>query len=291
VGALRYQGASFSDSKRRVDVVDEAAVRRKAYEIREKTLRVIRAGNAGHVGGDMSEADILTVLFYHVLRCDPKNPGRPDRDRYVQSKGHCVETYLTILGDRGFFPESDLDAYSHFGTKYIGHPHNGVPGIEICSGALGHGFSVGVGMALGAKMDGLANHTYVLLGDGELAEGSVWEAAMAAVNFRLDNLTAIVDRNRLQISGDTEEVMRLEPLRTKWEAFGFRVLEIDGHDYRQIYDALTCRQPGVPVLVLAHTVKGKGISFMENNAKWHHGVPDAGQFETAVRELAEVGRA
>jgi transketolase len=268
--------------------LDEGAVRRKAYKIREKALRVIRAGKAGHVGGDMSEADLLTVLFYQVLRCDPKNPDWPERDRYVQSKGHCVETYLAILGDMGFFPEEELGSYFHFGTKYIGHPHNKVPGIEICSGALGHGLSVGVGMALGAKMDGLTNHTYVLLGDGELDEGSVWEAAMAAGNFRLDNLTAIVDRNRLQISGDTEETMRLEPLRMKWEAFGFHVLEIDGHDYRQIYGALTHRQPAMPVLVLARTVKGKGISFMENNAKWHHGVPDAGQFETAIGELAEV---
>ena len=270
-------------------IVDEAAIRRKAYEIREKTLRVIRAGGAGHVGGDMSEADLLTVLFYQVLRCDPKNPGWPERDRYVQSKGHCVETYLAILGDMGFFPEEDLGSYFHCGTQYIGHPHNKVPGIEICSGALGHGLSVGVGMALGARMDGLANHTYVLLGDGELAEGSVWGAAMAAGNFRLDNLTAIVDRNRLQISGDTEETMRLEPLRAKGEAFGFHVLEIDGHDYRQIYSALPPRQPGFPVLVLAHTVKGKGISFMENNAKWHHGLPDAGQFEAAMRELAGHG--
>lgn len=268
--------------------MDAAAMKRKAYEIRKRTLETIRAGKAGHVGGDMSEADILTVLFYEVLRKDPKNPHWPLRDRYVQSKGHCVETYLTILGDLGYFPPEELSAYSAFGSRFIGHPHNKIPGIEVCSGALGHGLSIGVGMALGAKMDALDVHTYVLMGDGELAEGSLWEAAMAAANFALDNLTAIVDRNHLQISGNTEDVMRLEPLRAKWEAFGFYVLEIDGHDYGQIYRALTHRERSRPVLVLANTIKGKGISYMENNAKWHHGLPDADQFAEALRELEEV---
>jgi transketolase len=266
--------------------MDDAALRRKACEIRRKTLSMIHMGGAGHVGGDMSAADILTVLFYRVMRCDVSRPDWPERDRYVQSKGHCVEVYLTILGDRGYFPEEELKTYGAFGSKFIGHPSRKTPGVEICTGALGHGLSAGVGMALGARMDGLPTHVYVLMGDGELAEGSVWEAAMAASSYRLGNLTAIVDRNRLQISGDTEDVMRLEPLRQRWEAFGFHVLEIDGHDIAAIREALLHREAEKPVLVLAHTVKGKGVSYMENNAKWHHGVPDAAQFAAAMKELA-----
>jgi transketolase len=265
--------------------MDDAALQRKAYEIRRKTLSMIYTGGAGHVGGDMSAADILTVLFYHVMRCDASRPDWPERDRYVQSKGHCVEVYLTILADRGYFPEEELKTYGVFGSRFIGHPTRKIPGIEICTGALGHGLSAGVGMALGARMNEIPTHVYVLTGDGELAEGSIWEAAMAANNYRLENLTAIVDRNHLQISGDTEDVMRLEPLKQKWEAFGFHFIEIDGHDIAAIRKALLHRETGKPVLVLAHTVKGKGISYMERSAKWHHGVPDAVQFAAAMKEL------
>lgn len=268
--------------------MDNLALRNKANTIRQKALKIIRTGNAGHVGGDMSEADILTVLFYDVLQHDPQNPRWCGRDRYIQSKGHCVETYLAILGDMGYFPEDELRTYSAFGTRFIGHPNNKIPGIEICSGALGHGLSVGVGMALGARMNRSGAHVYVLLGDGELAEGSVWEAAMAAANYGLDNLTAIVDRNHLQITGCTENVMRLEPLRQKWEAFGFHTVEIDGHDVEAIRGALRTRCEGKPVLVLANTTKGKGVSFMENQAKWHHGVPDDAQFAQAIAELEEA---
>ena len=267
--------------------MDDAALRRKANEIRRKTLSVIYTGGAGHAGGDMSAADILTVLFYRVMRCDPSRPDWPERDRYVQSKGHCVEVYLAILGDMDYFPETELNTCGKFGSRFIGHPSRKVPGVEICTGALGHGLSAGVGMALGARMDELPAHVYVLMGDGELAEGSVWEAAMAADNYRLGNLTAIVDRNHLQISGNTEDVMRLEPLKRKWEAFGFHVIEIDGHDIEAIREALMHREAEKPVAVLAHTVKGKGISYMEDNAKWHHGVPDAGQFAVGMEELAE----
>jgi len=265
--------------------MDEILLQRKAYEIRRKTLSMIYSGGAGHTGGDMSAADILTVLFYQVMRCDASRPDWPERDRYVQSKGHCVEVYLAILGDMGFFPEEELKTYGMFGSRFIGHPSRKIPGIEICTGALGHGLSAGVGMALGARMDELPTHVYVLMGDGELAEGSIWEAAMAAGHYCLGNLTAIVDRNHLQITGNTEDVMRLEPLKQKWEAFGFHVIEIDGHDIATIRNALLHREAKKPVLVLAHTVKGKGISYMENNVKWHHGVPNAAQFATAMEEL------
>lgn len=271
--------------------MENAALKLKARDIRKKTLEVIRAGSAGHVGGDMSEADIMTVLFYDVLRHDPARPDWPDRDRYIQSKGHCVETYLAILGDMGYIPEKMLSTYSHYGSKLIGHPNNKIPGVEVCSGALGHGLSIGVGMAIGAKMDKRPTHVYVLMGDGEQAEGSIWEAAMAAANYKLDNLTAILDRNHLQISGNTEDVMALESLKDKWQAFGFEVIEIDGHDIEAIRGALTYRVENKPVLVLADTIKGKGISYMENMAKWHHGVPNAEQFEVAMKELDEVTEA
>ncbi|MDD3212051.1 MAG: transketolase [Eubacteriales bacterium] len=268
--------------------MNDAELKRKAYAIRRTALEMIARAKTGHVGGDFSEADLLTTLFYEVLRKDPHNPKWPERDRYIQSKGHCVEVYLAILADLGYFPREELNTYSAFGSRLIGHPNNKVPGVEMNSGALGHGLSVGVGMAIAGKMDRKDYHVYVLMGDGEQEEGSVWEAAMAAANYKLDNLTAIVDRNRLQISGPTESVMNLEPFRAKWEAFGFHVVEIDGHDYGAIRGALTLRQPGSPVLVIADTVKGKGISYMENVASWHHGIPDEAQLKQAIRELEEV---
>ncbi len=268
--------------------MDRINLKKKAYQMRKEALRIIEMGKTGHTGGDLSEADILTALFYDVMQIDPQNPQWEDRDIFILSKGHCVETYYAILADLGFFPKAELETFSQFGTKLIGHPTNKIPGIEMCSGALGHGLSVGVGMALAAQRDCKNRHVYVLMGDGELAEGSVWEAAMAASTYKLSNLTAIVDRNHLQISGNTEDVMKLEPLKAKWESFGFYVVEIDGHDFAQIIPALNMRRKDTPVLVLANTVKGKGVSFMENIAKWHHGVPNDEQYQQALKELDEV---
>lgn len=268
--------------------MDSAKLKKKAYEIRKKTLQIIAAGRAGHTGGDLSETDILTVLFYKIMRLDAENPMWEGRDIFILSKGHCVEAYYAILADKGFFPETELETFSQFGTRLIGHPNNKVPGVEICSGALGHGLSVGVGMAIAAKMNRSDRHVYVLMGDGEQAEGSIWEAAMAASNYELDNLTAIIDRNHLQISGNTEAVMKLEPLRQKWEAFGFHVVEIDGHDFEEIIPALDTKIKGKPTLVLANTTKGKGVSYMENVVKWHHGVPTEEQLKQADAELNEV---
>ena len=262
-------------------------LRRKSLELRKDLIAMICAAKTGHVGGSLSSLDILTVLHYGVLRLDPKNPSWPGRDRFILSKGHSVEGYYHILADLGFFPKEELATYGTFNSRLIGHPTVKVPGIEMNTGALGHGLSVGVGMALAGKMDGMDYRTFVLMGDGELAEGSVWEGAMAAAHYGLDRLTAIIDRNRLQISGDTEKVMRLESLVGKWREFGWEAREADGHDFRELA-GLFSRVPfaaGKPNLVIANTIKGKDVSFMENIAKWHHGVPTKEQMETACAEL------
>lgn len=257
----------------------------KACAIRKQTLDIIYESKTGHTGGSLSETDILVTLFYNVMRFDVSNPEWQDRDRFILSKGHSVEAYYTILADLGFISLEELKTFSKFGSKLIGHPNNKIPGIEMNSGALGHGLSVSVGIALAGKLDKKDYHVYCLMGDGEQAEGSVWEAAMAAANYKLDNLTAIIDRNHLQISGNTEEVMALEPLKQKWEAFGFKVIEIDGHNYEEIYNALLGRYTDKPVLVIANTIKGKGVKFMENVAKWHHGVPTVEQMDNAIKDL------
>ena len=263
---------------------------KKTYEIRKKTIQMICEAKTGHTGGALSEVDILTTLFYSVLKYDVTNPDWDDRDRFILSKGHSVEPYLVILADLGFFSTKELKTFSQFGSQLIGHPNNKIPGVEMNSGALGHGLSLGVGMALAAKMDKKDYRVFVLMGDGELAEGSVWEAAMAASHYNLDNLWAIIDRNGLQITGSTEDVMAIEPLREKWEAFGFCVTEVDGHDPKEIGNALTSKGSNKPTLVIANTTKGKGVSYMEGVAKWHHGVPDDEHMKMAINELDEMIR-
>jgi transketolase len=267
-------------------MLDNTELRKKACQLRIDTLKLIVEGQAGHIGGDLSQIEILTTLFYDVMRHNPRNPRWELRDRFILSKGHCVEAYYCTLVDLGYFPRDMLLTYNKYGTQLIGHPNNKLPGIEVNSGSLGHGLSVGVGMAVAAKLDNRSYKVYVLMGDGELAEGSIWEAAMAASDYRLDNLCAIIDRNHLQISGNTEDTMKLEPLKDKWESFGFEVIEVDGHDIQQLQDALTAKV-AKPKLVMANTIKGKGISFLENIAKWHHGVPSAEQLELAMCDLNE----
>ncbi len=259
---------------------------KKAAEIRRDLLSLIYSSKTGHTGGSLSSADILTVLYYRVLRINPKQPKDPARDRFVLSKGHSVEGLYTILADRGFFPKEELKSFSTFRSRLIGHPSVKVPGVELNTGALGHGLSCSVGMALAARKDNLDVKVYCLMGDGEQAEGSVWEAAMAGPNFKLDNLTAIIDRNHLQISGDTEDVMRLDSLSNKWAAFGWDVRNVDGHDIEALISVLESpRKEGVPMLVLAETTKGKGVSYMEDEAKWHHGVPSEEQYTLALSEI------
>lgn len=257
----------------------------RSFDLRRRLLRVIHTAGAGHTGGGLSCLDILSVLYHRVLHVSPETADHPGRDRYVQSKGHCVEALYTVLADCGFFPAADLDTVCRYRSPYVGHPTRKIRGIEMNTGALGHGLSVCVGMALAARMDSATYRTYTLLGDGELAEGSNWEAAMAASHYHLDNLVAILDHNSLQITGRTRDVMSNEPLVEKWRAFGWAVRAVDGHDYAALTAALTCPHPGQPLLVLAHTIKGKGISFMEQVAKWHHGVPSDAELARALAEL------
>ena len=261
---------------------------KKSSEIRKSLLKMIYTGKAGHTGGALSSVDILTALFYSVLRFDPDNPGWPERDRFILSKGHSVEGYYNILADIGFFPKEECETFSQYGSRLIGHPNNKIPGVEMNTGALGHGLSISVGMALAGKMDSKTYRVFTLMGDGELAEGSVWEAAMSAAHFKLDNLIGVIDRNGLQISGSTDDVMSLENLESKWAGFGWAVRCIDGHNFDELRGAFagTPYIKGKPSLIIANTIKGKGVSFMENVAGWHHGVPTEEQFELAMAELS-----
>jgi transketolase len=270
--------------------MDITELKIKAARIRMDVLRMIHRAKSGHTGGSLSNADILTALYYRVMRIDPANPNWPDRDRFIASKGHSVESLWCILADLGFFPKEELETYCRFGTRLIGHPNNKVPGIEMNTGALGHGLSIAVGMALAAKRDGRNYRVFCLMGDGEQAEGSIWEAAMSGAHYGLDNLVGIIDRNGLQISGPTEDVMAIEPLEAKWKAFGWHVVEIDGHDMEALVRVLEAAPEirNKPTLVLARTVKGRGVSFAENNPVWHHHVPNDEELERALAELAAL---
>jgi transketolase len=264
------------------------ALERKSIAYRRTILRIIKKAGAGHTGGSLSCIDILNVLYNRVLNVSPATFQHPDRDRFLQSKGHSVEALYTVLADRGFFPLADLDTLGQYRSPYVGHPTRKVNGIEHNTGALGHGLAVAVGLALAAKMDGRAYRVFTLLGDGELEEGSNWEASLAAAHYRLDNLVVIVDRNGLQISGPTESLTRLEPLAQKFSAFGYAVRGVDGHDLEalaQIFAEIPFAA-GQPSLVLAQTVKGKGFSFSENAVGWHHHVPNDEEYAAALAELA-----
>jgi transketolase len=258
----------------------------KAVRLRRHLLEIIVNAGAGHTGGGLSCMDILNVLYNRVLRVSPQTFGVPQRDRYVQSKGHCVEALYAVLADRGFFPAADLETVCHYQSHYVGHPTRHIPGIEMNTGALGHGLPICIGMALAARMDAAPYRVFTLLGDGELAEGSNWEAALAAAHYKLDNLVAILDHNTLQITGHTRDVMSNEPLDEKWRSFGWTVRSIDGHDYAALTKALTDpAEPGKPTFIIANTTKGKGVSFMENVGKWHHGVPNEAEMKQALSDL------
>lgn len=265
----------------------ENELKLKSIEYRQTILKIIHHAQAGHTGGSLSCVDILNVLYNHVMHVSPEMMRDPDRDRYVQSKGHSVEALYTVLADRGFFPAAELDTLGRFQSHLVGHPTRKVPGIEHNTGALGHGLAVAIGMALAAKQDGRGYRVYTLLGDGELTEGSNWEAAMAAAHYQLDNLVAIIDRNRLQITGPTENVLALESLADKFTAFGFAVRVCDGNDVADLVRTLEAVPfaPGQPNLVMAQTVKGKGVSFIENQINWHHKVPSDEQLAAALAEL------
>lgn len=263
-------------------------LRMKSIEYRRRILKYIAHAGAGHTGGSLSCVDILNVLYNRVLRIDPANPRDPVRDRYIQSKGHSVEALFVVLADRGFYDVSLLETLCQYRSHFVGHPTRKVPGVEFNTGALGHGLSLGVGCALAGKKDHADFRTYVLLGDGELAEGSNWEAAMCAAHYQLDNLVAIIDHNTLQITGRTRDVCSNEPLDEKWQAFGWEVRTIDGHSVPEITEALTRPSKAMPVCVIANTRKGKGVSFMEDVGKWHHGVPNEKELQMALQELDQA---
>ena len=259
----------------------------KSVQYRRTILRIIRQAQAGHTGGSLSCIDILNVLYNGVLNVSPGNFNKPDHDRFILSKGHSVEALYTVLADRGFFDLLELDGLCQSGSIYIGHPTRKVHGIEQNTGALGHGLAVAVGQAIAGKMDDRPYRVFTLLGDGELAEGSIWEAAMAAGHYHLDNLTVIIDRNGLQISGSTEDITGLEPLEDKFRAFGFTTCAVDGHNLTELLEnflQLPFRL-GQPNLILASTIKGKGISFIENAIDWHHHVPNDQEYLQAMDEL------
>lgn len=262
---------------------------RKSVQYRREILEFIAQAGGGHTGGSLSAIDIINVLYNAVLTITPENWKSPDRDRYIQSKGHSVEALYVVLADIGFIEPEELKHGGRYRSHLIGHPTRKVPGVEHNTGGLGHGLGVSAGLALAAKLDGRPSRVFCLLGDGELAEGSNWEAAMSASHYELSNLTAIVDRNGLQITGGTEEVTGLEPLAEKWRAFGWSVYEVDGHSIGDLCETLTAPSAGSrPHLVIAHTVKGKGVSFIEGNKAWHHQVPSEEELSAALAELDEV---
>lgn len=267
--------------------MDGKALQLQSEINRKRLLELVFKAKAGHIGGDLSCLNVLTALYFNTLNINPSNPADPDRDRFILSKGHCVEALYVTLEARGYYGRELTDTLGEFGSVLSGHPTIDVPGIEVSSGALGHGLSVGVGMAIAAKMDGKAYKTYVLMGDGEQGEGSIYEAAMSANQYHLDNLVAIIDRNHLQISGNTEDVMAIDSITERWTAFGWDVRSIDGDDVNAIAKALKEIDftNGRPHLLISESTKGKGVSFMENVAKWHHGVPNEEQYVTAIGEI------
>src|SRR5438067_8272885 len=254
----------------------------KSIGYRRRILEIIKHANAGHTGGSLSCVDILNVLYNRILRVSPETRNDPGRDRYIQSKGHSVEALYAVLAERGFFPDSALETLCGYDSPFVGHPTKAVPGIEQNTGGLGHGLPIGVGTAIAGKKDKSDMRVFVLLGDGELAEGSNWEAAMAAAHYELDNLIAIVDHNCLQITGRTRDVCSNEPLDEKFKAFGWDVSTLDGHSIPQLIDAFSRRLQAAswrtPLCIIANTIKGKGVSFMEDVVKWHHGVPSDTEF-------------
>lgn len=260
-----------------------------SYKLRKDVLDMIYKAKTGHIGGDFSVMDILVTLYFKEMNVSPDLMDDESRDYFVLSKGHSMEAYYSVLSAAGFLDIDEvIEKFSAFGTQYIGHPNNKLPGIEMNSGSLGHGLPVCVGMAKALKMNGMDNRVYVVMGDGELAEGSVWEGAMSAAHYKLDNLCATVDRNRLQISGGTEEVMHHENLKDRFSSFGWNVIEVEeGNNIDKLYEAYEAAKlvKGKPTVVIADTIKGCGVSFIEDKAPWHHKVPTEEQYLLAAKEL------
>jgi len=258
-----------------------------AKKLRRHALNMIFKAQAGHIGGSLSLAEIMACLYFHVAKIDPHKPDWPQRDRIVVSKGHCAPIYYAALAERGYFPLQILETYDEFGSILQGHPDVCTPGVDMPSGSLGMGLSVGVGMALGARLKNKDFHIYVILGDGELQSGEIWEAAMSAAKYKLGNLIAIIDNNQLQVTGFVKDIMPVEPLKEKWRAFDWRVFQIDGHNIPQILGTIEqCQKiKRQPVVIIANTIKGKGISFMENSPTWHAKIITRDEYDRAIMEL------
>lgn len=260
-----------------------------ATKARLNGLEAIHRANSGHIGGAFSSVDIMALLFFEKMKkIDPKNPRNPDRDRFVLSKGHCTAALYPILAQRGFFPEEDLKTFRHIDSYLSGHAEmNHVPGVDMSAGSLGQGLSAAVGISLGGKLDSNPYTVYAMMGDGEIQEGQIWEAAMAAAKYKLDNLVGILDNNGLQIDGTVADIMPLEPLADKWTAFGWQVFNVDGHDFNALSDTIdkAVEVKGKPSMIIAKTIKGKGVSFMENNLAWHGSPPNDKEYEQAKDEL------
>lgn len=268
-------------------------IRNKAKLSRLETIRLISLAGSGHYGSSFSCAEIFATLYYHVMRYDPQNPRWAERDRFVMGKGHAAVGLYPILADVGFFPQEELDAYTKIGSAFGDHPDmNKIPGVDFSSGSLGHGISVCVGMALGSRLDGIKNRIYCLLGDGEIQEGQVWEAAMSAAHFKLGNLVGILDNNKVSVDGFTREIMDIHPIREKFESFGWRVVEVDGHDIPalvKVFADLPSPDADRPTLILCDTVSGKGVSWMENTFEWHVANLAPEDIEKAILEIERGG--
>ena len=272
--------------------MENLELQKTANEVRKGIVTALHAAKAGHPGGSLSAADVFTYLYFEEMNIDPKDPKKADRDRFVLSKGHTAPGLYSVLAQRGYFPKEDLVTLRHLGSYLQGHPDmKHIPGVDMSSGSLGQGISAAVGMALSAKLSNDSYRVYTLLGDGEIQEGQVWEAAMFAGHRKLDNLVVIVDNNGLQIDGPIDEVNSPYPIGAKFEAFNFNVVEIDGHDFDQIADAFKqakeCK--GKPTAIIMKTIKGKGVSFMENQVSWHGSAPNDEQCKQALEELEKVG--
>jgi len=261
----------------------------KAREIRKEIVTMVHRANSGHVGGSLGATELVVALYYHLMQHQPQHPEWPDRDRFILSKGHCTPVIYAVLADCGYFPKEDLKTFRRPGSHLQGHPYQPkTPGIDASTGTLGLGISTGAGMALGAKLKHQNHYYYIICGDGEIQEGQAWEAAMFANKYKLDNIIAFVDRNYLQTDGNSEDIMPLDPLRPKWESFGWRVAEIDGNDFDQIITTVeeAKMQKGRPTMIIANTVKGKGVSFMEHEVSWHGTPPGKEDYEKALKELS-----
>lgn len=271
-----------------MDLKTKLELQKTATRIRKGIITAVSTAGSGHPGGSLSAADIMTYLYFVEMKIDPKNPKDPDRDRFVLSKGHCSPALYSTLANRGFFPVADLTGFRQAGSYLEGHPNmEKVPGVDMSTGSLGQGISAAVGMALAGKLDKKEYRVYSVLGDGELEEGQVWEASMAAAHYKLDNLTAFVDYNGLQIDGKITDVMNPEPVADKFRAFGWNVIAIDAHNYDEIEKAISEAKAfkGKPTMIVAHSVKGKGVSYMENQASWHGSAPKKEQADQALAEL------